>query len=362
MLLFAEHFDDYNSVHEMGLLKGSTIASRTEARYSSNGGRWGGGCIQADTAAAGMIFPLLSSPTANHIRVAFWFKTNDAGSATGTRPIFALLNEFNTNGWFFFNSGASGSSKLGAARWDDDMTPTIKGDSDLTIGDNSWHHIEMNMTALTAGGTFQLWVDGVLATFATGPGVVGDTSDSASGDLTDVTHIKIAGCSNNSGTSDINIDDVIVWDDVGTGFTGKLTDFHRLRCVSPDGDGTLTDFTPSTGSNYQNVDDAVTDNDTTYNTSATVGDEDRYDLSGSLGFLPATTYAVIVENDVRKEGIRAITMRNLIDLAGTTDYGDVETVLGNYKTFQSVHEVAPDAADWTPAKLNACEFGVEFNS
>lgn len=359
MLLFAEHFDGYASDTEFGLLKESTLPSRTEFRYDPTGGVWGGGCIQADTAAAGGIFPLLASPAANLVRFAFWFKTNDAGSATGTRPIFALINATNSLGWFFFNSGTAGASKLGFCLFDDDMTPSISSTSAATIGDGTWHHIEVAMAAHTSAGALAIWIDGVLDGASIGSG---DTSNAASGDCTVFTHVKIAGCSNNSGTSDINIDDVIVWDDSGTGFTGQLTDLHRLRALPAEGNGTVNDFTPSTGSNYQNVDDAVSDGDTTYNESDTVGDEDRYDLAGSLGFSPAVIYAVLVENNVRREGIRAINSRNLIDLAGTTDYGDVRAVRAGFNNLQSVHELAPDAAAWTEAKLNACEFGVEYNS
>ena len=84
-----------------------------------------------------------------------------------------------------------------------------------------------------------MWIDGVEATEQTVAG--GDTSDAVSGDIDSFDRVVIAGCNSNStagsGGNLLWIDDLIIWDDSGTDFTGRLPGEHRLRRVLPTADG-----------------------------------------------------------------------------------------------------------------------------
>lgn len=365
MLLFAEHFDNYIDTVNFNLRRKASAATAGLTTYDATGGRWGGGALKPNSLQSGTRYPIIT-PAGNLVRVAFWFKSNQAGSATGSRPIIALRGTdsgVTPVAWMFFNSGTAGATTLGCCRYDDDLSPSIAANTTTVIGDGTWHHIELKLIAANSlTGEIEIHIDGVLDA-SVNVFLAGDSSGFAGVNVPVFTEIQIAGCSTNTGSAtDIFIDDVIVWDDSGTGFTGALTDMHRLRVVPAKADGTLTDFTPSTGSNYENVDDTTTDDDTTYNETSTVGDEDRYTLSNTLGFIPGTVMAAIVETHVKRTDIKAMNMRNLIDDGSTQVNGDTEVVYPTYRCHQSFFDLAPDAAAWTKTKLETVDFGLEYVS
>ena len=59
----------------------------------------------------------------------------------------------------------------------------------------------------------------------------GDTSDAANGDFSVMDHVLLCGSCSNSGNTGTYMDDVIIWDDEGDAFTGRLTDRHRIRTI-----------------------------------------------------------------------------------------------------------------------------------
>ena len=101
----------------------------------------------------------------------------------------------------------------------------------------------------------------------------GDTSDAASGDFSVMDHVLLCGSCANSGNIGTYMDDVIIWDDEGNDFTGRLTDRHRIRTILPDANGSVNDFTPLSGTNVENVDDVIRDKDTSYTSATAVGED-----------------------------------------------------------------------------------------
>lgn len=358
MLLFQEGMDNYNSIQEFWKLRDARPAERG-GTYDSTGGVYGGGAFRANTSdLVGVRLPLLAPVAANLIRAAFWVKVNQSGDIIGSRPIFALGDHANTRAWQFYNVGAIGVGKLSCARFDDDLTPgSMVFTSSATIGDNAYHHVEIQMVAHTSAGTLKVWIDGVLDINVTAT----DTSDAVSGDCTIFDYVQFGGCSRNPALSSVWIDDPIVWDDQGSGFTGHLPDKHRIRVTIPSANGSANDFTPSTGSNYQCVDDVMSDDDTTFVESSTVGHEDRYTFS-NVGFSPGLIYAMVIQSAIRRTGIKAMNARGLAGLGGIDAFSSVKVVTPGYLKHQFVLEVAPDGTDWTAQKAALSEFGVEYNS
>lgn len=358
MLLFQEGMDNYNSITEFWKLRDARPSERG-GTYDSTGGVYGGGAFRANVSdLVGVRLPLLAPIAANLVRAAFWVKTNQTGSIVGSRPVFALGDHGNTRAWQFYVTGAAGSGKLQCARFDDDLTPgSMFFTTSATVGDNAYHHIELQLSAHTSTGTLKIWVDGVLDINIT----AGDTSDAVSGDVTIFDYVQFGGCSSNAAGSQVWIDDPIVWDDQGSGFTGHLPDKHRIRVTAPNADGAVSDFTPSTGSNYQCVDDVLSDDDTTFVESSTVGDQDRYSFS-AVGFSPGLIYAAIVESSSCRTGIKAMNVRGVAELGGTDQFSSVQVVTPGYLKNQLVLELAPDGSDWTAQKAIASEFGVEYYS
>ena len=137
----------------------------------------------------------------------------------------------------------------------------------------------------------------------------------------------------------------------------------RVDALRPNGAGTYTDFTPSAGSNYQNVDEIYPDDDTTYNDGSNVADQDSY----ALGDLPSpagtTIYGVKSQITVRKTDAGARQCK-LLTRAGTTDdLGDAIALSDTFTTHTKIFEDNPDdSADWEDADVNGMEVGVEITS
>jgi hypothetical protein len=149
--------------------------------------------------------------------------------------------------------------------------------------------------------------------------------------------------------------------DGNAGLTGFLGDI-RVQALRPDGAGNYSQWTPSAGSNYQNVDDDATsgiDEDTTYNESSTTGNKDSFTLADMSG--TKKIYGVVLNTVGRKTDA---TSRGLRDFArlGSTDYlGDKYGVPTDYGLHQTIFENNPaDDQRFEVTDINAMESGYEL--
>ena len=122
--------------------------------------------------------------------------------------------------------------------------------------------------------------------------------------------------------------------------------------------GLSADFTPSTGSNHENVDDIGNDGDSTHNESSTPGDRDSFAHSDVVSQVPTAVQVFgMLKTQVVPNADARIGMRS-----GATDALGATTQLP--ETFLSlngpIEEDDPDTASpWTLAGLNAAESVVE---
>lgn len=151
-------------------------------------------------------------------------------------------------------------------------------------------------------------------------------------------------------------DDVVLADDTGTqAFLGD----YDIYTILPDGAGASAQFTPSAGSNYQNVDENPHDSDTTYNESSTLGHKDRF----TMGNVPADTdtiYAVQVGAFAKKTDVGSREL-NVLAYDGTTEGAGTDNALTtSYAWTLGLFEDHPSgAAPWTESEVNSMEAGYE---
>lgn len=361
-LLFMEGFDDQHFAADADLGRNGwealTGTFGTHMFFITNGGAFGTGCFQYEwsstnpTLGAYVIDKAGSGFPTNQIRCAFWLRIVNWNFTFSTN-YQGLVRWVDRAGkywpiWF----GANGA--IIAGFFDDStIVSTLASSSDCNLVDGHWHHIEMNLIADPSAGTCQIWVDEKLLI-----DVSGDTSNSASGDCTTLNTMTIR-CPRSAGSTagtDIEIDDIVIWNDTGTDFTGQLG-FHRIEAKLPDGAGNYTDFTPSAGSNYQNVDEAGTpDDDTTYNESSAANDKDTFTV-GNLS----------IANDVKGVSVKVYakttgtgTARAMIRSASTDATETTETMTTSYDTYRGVFEVDPNgSAAWSVSAFNSLEAGYE---
>lgn len=159
--------------------------------------------------------------------------------------------------------------------------------------------------------------------------------------------------------SNAHIDDLYVCDSTGAKNNTFLGDI-RIDKLTPTGAGTYSDFTPSAGSNYQNVDDVnLHDGDSTYNQGSDVGDKDTYAMS-DLPF-PAGTEIFGVKTQITARKTDAGTRKiKQLDISGSTEeLGDEKTLSDSYETYRTIYENNPDDdAAWEDADVNAVQPGI----
>ncbi len=213
-----------------------------------------------------------------------------------------------------------------------------------------WHRMEIKLTVDDAVGEVTIRLDNNEVFTATG-------IDTQQGTNAWTDRIDLV-TENRLGAHE-NFDDIVVNDDQGTTNNTWLGDL-KIETLRPTAAGDATDFTPSAGANWENVDDLTgPDEDTTFNESAVAGHQDLYttaDLSGT----PNTIHAVVIRATARKDDAGSRSIQLLSKTGVTTDVGASQVLLTSYTNFHEIHEIDPDTTvAWTPTGVNGIQIGAE---
>lgn len=226
---------------------------------------------------------------------------------------------------------------------------------------NTWYYIEIKFTVTdsSSAGDVEIKVhDGAITTTLTCD--AGVDFKSASNSTTNTTSIRFFGTSNSS----YYIDDLYICDSSGSVNNTYLGD-SRVLTNYPDADGNANDFDGSDGNsvdNFDMVNEATADDDTTYVDSSTVSEKDQYGFDG-LAVIPDDIFGVEVVSRVKKDDAGAKTAK-LITRSGGVDYeGTAFSPTVSYDYYSEVWEEDPDTSTaWTSTGVNAAEFGIKVES
>jgi len=160
---------------------------------------------------------------------------------------------------------------------------------------------------------------------------------------------------------DIQIDDLYIAGSNGSYNNDFLGDV-RIDAIHPNGAGNHTDLTPSAGNNYDCVNEAIVD-ESDYVEGINIGDIDSYSYADVPTDLDDTgIYGICLRNiSQRTAGSDNIKIDALVR-TGSTDYNSASelSLTDTWYTKDFIFEKDPsDSGDWTKAKINACEFGME---
>jgi len=255
------------------------------------------------------------------------FQLRDGGSFIGSISI-------DTSGQIYYNIGAFGTP---------DMTSGIKATS-AALALNTPTHVEVRVTLHNATGTVQIYLNGVLS----------------------VSVANLDTLANGASCTSILFNSY----SAGVGFRvgWKITDiiFHKsstpvgvlqVPFVIDDAAGTDADFTPSAGSNEDNVDEIGPDEDATYNSSETPGDRDGFTGDGlALGDIKTVLHYV----RARKEAAGAATLLIGALHGGSEDQSAAKAVTETYSNLTEFFDTCPStAAAWSAAEVAAAENTME---
>ena len=222
------------------------------------------------------------------------------------------------------------------------------------ITPGSWFYLEFKVVIHDTIGSVAVRVDTIAPTFSASLTGI-DTREGATGI---VDRIVLNGSFTNPyGT----VDDLYVCDDSGSTNNDFLGICVVETLLPQTGAGAHQDFTQSSGSDQgAMVDEATPDDDTTYNTSATVGDQESYNypslsLTGSILGVQTDLYA-------RKTDAGSRTIAPIVRTASTTTPGTAVAPLTTYRYFSQVWETKPAGGAWTEADINALEVGMKVVS
>ena len=203
-----------------------------------------------------------------------------------------------------------------------------------------YQHIEVTTTISATVGVVQVWVNSVSVLNLTGQ----NTKNTANSTVSQFT--LIAPNSVNNDFCDI------IWGDA------RIGDRRFENGLMPTGAGHYTQFTPSAGANWQNVDEVPPNDDTDFNDTTTVGAIDSF-AHTALSASPLSIDAVIVQGRARDTTTGAASAAPFIR-SGTTDSpGTAVTLNTVYQNFQSVYPTDPaTGAAWAnAAAVNAADIG-----
>jgi hypothetical protein len=260
--------------------------------------------------------------------------------STGNNIVFTetgspqITVAFNLSGQFTVKRGNAGGTLLGTS------TNQILG--------ATWYWVEVKVTFATGvGGRVEIRVnDSVWLTLS-------GINTSATGNA----YANAGFLSSNGADNPLTFDDYVVWNTAGAVNNDFLGD-SRIVTGFPDSAGDLTQWTPSAGANWQNVDENPPDDDATYNSSNVAGDIDTYGITdftllGGIKCVQNTMY-------VRKTDAAARQVASVARRLGMNTVGTPQTAYSSYRFLMQLLEQDPYlAAQWQLAELNATQFGVE---
>jgi hypothetical protein len=316
-LVFCDSFDHYataNIANKWDYLSACTIAG---------GGRFGN-CLSWTNWTNG-VYKTFSSQTT--WVVGFAFKISSFADAP-TRHIFGIFDGGTSKASLYFD--ASGRLTWGGVT------------STLALATATWHYLEFKAVS---GGVLQARVNGTTWV------------DTTIGSYT--ANRIVWGLGTSNGIS-YQVDDIYICD--GTG--GVNTDFLgdvRVEYLVPTANGTTTQFTASTGSNYDTVNETTTPSDSDYNSSSTAGHIDLFTLSDLSASGTIKGVQSVIRNLKTDAGTRTVAPKYRI---GSTNYsGAASNVLVSVSYALDPMDNSPaTASGWTDTEINGMEFGYEVAS
>lgn len=227
---------------------------------------------------------------------------------------------------------------------------TLVGTGTAVLNSTTWAYIEVGCVCSATVGTITVKVNGLTDISVTGvnTGTLGVRKIVSSGDYW-----------NNGAYQRC---DLYVCDGTGPAPTNTFLGDCVVETIYPTGAGAETQWTPSTGANWENVDDATPDGDTTYNASNTVGQTDTYTMAG-LTSASGLIYGVQKMEYARKDNAGTRSIAPVLRISGTDHVGVSTNLGGSYDYVREIEEVSPaSGVAFTIAEVNAMEVGVQVTA
>lgn len=342
-LLWIEGFEGFGDTAGLapqptGIMSRKYPSINREVWFDIETGR-NGWCVEIVGSADYFQTPFLTTNATLVCGVAFQLPT--ALPTTYPSNIVAFYEDANSG----INIRVNTSGTIAAYRGN-----TLLGTSTNSLGSNQWYYIELKVLCNNSTGTVEVKVDEASWLSLT-------SQDTQPGSNAWHNAVRIGTVNATS-----RFDDIYILDGSGSANNDFLGN-RKVTAIDADGAGDDTDWTPSAGSNYQNVDDGdEVDEDTTYNETSTDGDQDLYTYENLPG-VTASVDGVQITSEARVTA-GSMDLSNVIKTGTTVSPGTADTITStSYVTLTRIEEKDPDtAAAWTPSGVNGAQFGIKANT
>lgn len=314
--------------------------------FTSNGRR-GGNAIKVGTSTH--YFGWLTGSTDNTFVFGIALYQYEAGtpSSNNSYPLIKFRDDAsNLHLKFLVNSS-------GLIEVKDSANTLLGTTSGHQVQYRTWTFIEIKVVISNTVGQVTIEVDEVerLSTAA--------NLDTLNGSNAYVGEVMVYGLYNNLETY---FDDAHFCDGAETNRNDLLGDL-KVDALFVSGAGSHTEFTPSAGSNFQNVDEAQSDDDSTYNDGDTTNDEDSYAMDNLSSPAGSSILGVRVVATIRKTDAGSRKAKLIGRFNGTDYYGSEEDLSDSYKIFTKIWDQNPDdSADFEDADVNGMEAGLKVTA
>lgn len=221
------------------------------------------------------------------------------------------------------------------------------------ITEDSFAFLEVELSVANTGGYVELSVNGTVVLMVSAV----DTRNG--GALGEVDEILFASSSTGFPlTSNVHdFDNVYVLDDTGAAPLNAKLGPIRIDPLRPAANSGAPDFTPSAGSNFENVDDTTPDDDTTYNESSTSGNADDFTLA-DLPSVSSTIFMVQLRTVAKRSDAGLIDLIPSITSDATQQDGATQALGSSYAEYTDTFPTDPDGdVAWSDAAVNALVAG-----
>jgi len=354
-LLFLDSFDHYATADLSQKWTSISSSGSGTVAIGSAAGRRGSNSLRFGNAAS------------TDSETFFVQKVVAAGDATAIAGCAVLVpnNTVGTLGMALaqFKDGATvqvtlrlvNDGRLAVVRGPNTGGSTVLGTSTAAIAFGAFAYIEWKVLIHPSAGTVDVRVNGVSVLSLTGQ----NTRNSAASQWSSlVLGVADSGPTTTTFTAtSIDYDDLYVLDGTGAAPWNTFLGDVRVDVRLPTGAGATTGFTPSTGANWQNVDDATPNGDTDYNSASSSGLTDTFVVQDA----PVTGAAILgVQQclNMKKTDASTCTVAPVIRHVGVDNVGTSLAVGTTYAYGLAVAQTNPGTgAQWTEAGFNAAEFG-----